>query len=111
MSGKMGLLLGAMLGLVAGAVGCLLTFGYATQGMQEAKATAYDEGRTDGAMQARAEAGTISESLNDGLLREAGELAKRMDAARDKVLPLAQRADLPKDVRDALAEVAQSLRR
>ncbi|MCC6464079.1 MAG: hypothetical protein IT463_01920 [Planctomycetes bacterium] len=111
MSAKMGLLLGAMLGLVAGAVGCLLTFGYATEGLQQAKAQAYDEGRNDGAMQARAEAGSISGTLNDGLLREAGDLGNRLDAAREKLEPLAQRPDLPKDVRDTLAAVTQSLRR
>ena len=88
MTGKMGLLVGLMVGFVLAVASSVVTMIVVGGKVAEREAKAYDEGVAAGMDGARLGGEKVSDVLNKGLLEENADRARRADAAKGKLKEL-----------------------
>jgi hypothetical protein len=109
MSGKTGLLVGLMIGLVIAASGAVATMFITGGAIKERESTAWQAGYDTRAEHALGEQRTITTTLNQGLVNENEKLSAQNDNARAKLAELLARTDLSAEARDKAAQAAKEL--
>ena len=102
MNTKKAIGLGVLCGLALGALGIMGAMFWMGGQMQDAKATAYDEGREYGYNRAQLERKAVSEKLNEMALAENEELAGKLGQAEEALRSLQARDDLTDDARSTV---------
>jgi len=105
MSGKTGVLVGLMIGLVIAAGAAFATMLVLGGAVKEREVRAYEQGYADRMQHALEEPQRISASLNQGLVEENERLATNAENALARLKELASQPDLSAESRN-LAEAA-----
>jgi hypothetical protein len=109
MSGKTGLLIGLMVGLVIASGAVVATMLVTGSTIKERESTAWQAGYDTRAEHALGEQRTITTTLNQGLIDENEKLSRQSEQAGAKLTELLARVDLGADARKLAGEAAKDL--
>lgn len=109
MTGKIGLLIGLMIGVVLAAGCAVISLVVAGSQVEQREARAYEAGLNDGTATARLNQGKVGDVLNKGMLEENADRARRADAARAKLKELLAIEGLPEPARAKAQEAMDAL--
>ena len=109
MSGKSGLAIGVLVGLILGLIGVSVVVWHTTGRRQAAQASAFEEGRLRGIEMAASGAVEIGGQLNQGMAADNQRMADLIDGARRRLEALHASEDLPPTAKDELATVIAAL--
>ncbi len=109
MTGKMGLLIGLMVGFVMAVASSVTTMILVSSEVQSREAKAYEAGMADGTGAAKVGQGKVSDVLNRGLMQENADRAQRAEEAKGKLSELLALPGLPDQARTKAQEAVDAL--
>lgn len=109
MSGKAGLIIGLLIGVIIAVAGSLTMMVLATGEMEERQAEAYHRGYDDATKDLPQGGPSISAELNQRTLRQNEELSEALDTARTQLQALNARDDLTPDTREEITRIVNDL--
>lgn len=109
MSGRNGLIIGVLAGLVCGLFGVILTMHLISNDIIEKQSAAYAQGLQDGVKKAAADGLDISSQLNQGMADENAQLVETLHTTRTQLEALQGRDDLTPQAKDQIAGIIAGL--
>jgi hypothetical protein len=109
MSGRNGLIVGALVGISLGLIGVMVTMHLLSNEMVEAKTEAFQHGLDEGMKRASSDGIDISDHLNRGMIEENEALAGQVRGVKTQLTALQSRDDLTPQAREQVAGIIDSL--
>lgn len=109
MSGKSGLIIGLLVGVILAIAGSLTTVMLVGGEMDRKQAEAYDRGFSDAMDNLKSDSETISSGFNQVMLQENKHLQESIDSTRTRLQGVMARDDLPQSAKDELANIVNDL--
>lgn len=109
MSGKMGLIVGLMIGFVVAVAASVTTMIVISGELQARESKAYEAGLADGSDAAKIGQGKVSNILNKAMLEENADRARRADEAKAKLKELVAMEALPEPAKAKAQEAMDAL--
>jgi hypothetical protein len=109
MSGRNGVIIGALIGIGLGLVAVMVTMHLMTEEMKVVQGEAYTRGVEEGQRQATADGLDISDHLNKGMIEENDALGNQVRSLKTQLQALQSRDDLTPQAKEQIAGILASL--
>jgi hypothetical protein len=109
MSGRNGLIIGALIGIGIGLIAVMATMHLLSNEMVDKQAEAHERGLQEGMKSVAADGFAIGDHLNQGMIEENETLGKRIRSVKTQLQALQGRDDLTPQAKDQVAGILAGL--